>query len=95
MADDRGVSFQPAGVNDVSKQLDELADRIQHVMDTEKPHLTTVASGHDEVSQRVAQTANQVHDSFTKATDQASNEIHEVAATLRSHSGRIENADLA
>ena len=95
MAENSGVSIQPAGVNDVTKQLDELADRLQHVMDTERPNLTTVASGRDEVSQRVAQTANQVHDSFTKASDQAVNEIHEVAATLRSHSGRIENADLA
>lgn len=95
MADNRGVSIQPAGVNDVSKQLDELADRIQHVMDTEKAHLTTTASGHDEVSQRVAQTANQVHDSFTKTADQGARELREVAATLRSHSGRIENADLA
>jgi hypothetical protein len=95
MAENNGVSIQPAGVDDVSKQLDALADRIQHVLDTEKPNLTAVASGRDEVSQRVAQTVNKVHESFTKAADQSVNEVHEVAATLRSHSGRIENADLA
>jgi methyl-accepting chemotaxis protein len=95
MVDNRGLSIQPAEVDDVTKQLDELVNRMQRVMETEKPNLTVVASGRDEVSQRVAQTANQVHESFTKASDQGVNEIHEAAATLRSHSGRIADADLA
>jgi hypothetical protein len=47
------------------------------------------------VSQRVAHTLNEVHASFTKASDQGNNEIHEIAATLRAHSGRIADNDLA
>lgn len=95
MADNNRVSIQPTAVNEVSKQLDELADRMQRVMQTELPNLNVIASGNDEVSQRVAHTLNEVHGSFTKASDQGSNEIQEVAAALRSHSGRVEDADLA
>lgn len=95
MADNRGLSIQPGAVNEVTKQIDELAHRMQHVMDAEKSNLTVVASGHDEVSQRVAQTANEVHDSFVKGSDQGVNEIHEVAAALRSGAGNIVEADQA
>jgi methyl-accepting chemotaxis protein len=95
MADNRGLSIRPDAVNEVTRQIDELANRMQHVLDTEKSNLNVVASGRDEVSQRVAQTADAVHDSFRKASDQGVNEFHEVAATLRSDSGRIADADLA
>lgn len=95
MHQNNGLSISASGVNDVSRQLDELGQRMQRVMDTEKPNLTVVSSGCDEVSERIAQTANQVHDSFANSVDQAVNEVREVAATLRSHAGRIEGADLA
>jgi hypothetical protein len=94
MPDNRGLSIQPGAVNEVTKQIDELANRMQHVMETEKSNLTVIASGHDEVSQRVAQTANQVHDSFTKGSDKGVTEIHEVAAALRAGAGNIAEADL-
>lgn len=95
MADKSDIRIQPGEVGDVVKQLDELANRVQNVMTTEAPHLTVVASGADEVSQRVAQTSNAVHESFGKAAIQGVTEIHEVAATLRAHSGRIQETDLA
>jgi phage-related minor tail protein len=94
MTDRNGLTIQPAEVIDVTRQLDELGNRIQHVMATEAANLNVVASGRDEVSQQVAHTLNEVHESFTKASDQGVNEIHEVAATLRSHSGRIAEQDL-
>ena len=94
MADTDGLLIRPGEVNDVTKQLDELAERIQHVMATEAPNLTVVASSNDEVSQRVAQTSNEVHASFTKSLEQGVTEMHEIAATLRAHSGRIEQRDL-
>lgn len=95
MAEHSDLSIRPGEVADVTKQLDELANRVQTVMQTESPNLTVVASGRDEVSQRVAQTTNEVHASFTKASDQAVTEMHEVAATLRAHSGSIAERDLA
>ncbi|OHU92278.1 PE family protein [Mycobacterium talmoniae] len=95
MAEKSDISIRPGEVGDVTKQIDELAQRVQHVMQTEAPNLTVVASGRDEVSQRVAKTTNEVHASFTKASDQTATELTEVAATLRGHSGRIQETDLA
>ncbi|MDO3300433.1 PE domain-containing protein [Mycobacteroides abscessus subsp. massiliense] len=95
MADIRDIKIQPGEVGDVIKQLDELAGRVDAVLKTESPHLTTVAPGSDEVSQRVARTSNAVHESFGKAAALGSTEIREVAATLRAHSGKIQETDLA
>ncbi|OBK42312.1 PE domain-containing protein [Mycobacterium kubicae] len=95
MAEHNRLSIRPDEVTEVTRQLDELANRMQRVLETEAPNLNVIASGHDEVSQRVAHTLNEVHGSFTKASDLGANEIHEVSATLRSHSGRIAEADLA
>ena len=95
MADKSDIRIQPGEVGDVIKQLDELANRVQQVMTTEAPNLTVVASGADEVSQRIAKTSNQVHESFGQAATLGSTEIQEVAATLRTHSGKIQETDLA
>lgn len=94
MADNNQLSIRPGEVTEVTRQLDELANRMQHVLETEQPNLTTVASGQDEVSQRVAHTLNEVHGSFAKASEQGANEIREVSATMRSHAGRLSDADL-
>lgn len=95
MADRNDLVIHPGEVADVTKQLDELAERVKRVMETEAPNLTVTASGADEVSQRVAHTSNEVHGLFTKASDQGIVEMHEVAATLRSHAGRLQSQDLA
>jgi predicted small metal-binding protein len=95
MTDNNHFSIRPDEVTEVTRQLDELANRMQRVLETEGPNLTTIASGQDEVSQRVAHTLNEVHGSFTKASDQGTNEIREVSATMRSHAGRISDTDLA
>jgi hypothetical protein len=93
MADSAGMSIQPDEVADVSRQLDELASRAQRVLADEAPNLTVTASGRDEVSQRVANTLNEVHTSFGKAADQGLGEMHEMSAKLRSHSDSIVAAD--
>jgi methyl-accepting chemotaxis protein len=95
MTETNRLTIRPDEVTEVTRQLDELANRMQRVMETETPNLTTIASGQDEVSQRVAHTLNEVLGSFTKASDQGANEMHEVSATVRSHAGRIADADLA
>jgi phage-related protein len=93
MADSAGMSIQPAEVADVSRQLDELASRVQRVMQDESANLTVTASGRDEVSQRVASTLNEVHTTFGASADQGLGEMHEVAATLRGHSENVVAAD--
>lgn len=93
MADNAGMSIQPDEVAEVSRQLDELANRAQRVLTDEAANLTVTASARDEVSQRVAGTLNEVHASFGTAADQGLGEMREVAATLRGHSDNIVTAD--
>jgi tetrahydromethanopterin S-methyltransferase subunit G len=93
MADSAGMSIQPAEVSDVSRQLDELATRVERVLRDEATNLTVTASGRDEVSQRIAASLNEVHTTFGKAAGEGLGELHEVAATLRGHSGNIEAAE--
>jgi hypothetical protein len=78
---------------DVSRQLDELANRAQRVLADDAANLTVTSSARDEVSQRVAGTLNEVHASFGTAADKGLGEMHEVAATLRNHSDNIAAAD--
>ena len=85
--------MQPTEVLDATKQLDELASRVEKTMQAEAPNLAVTASGSDEVSQRVASTLNEVHAAFTKSSDQGINEIREVAATLRGHTDNVVAAD--
>lgn len=95
MSSSGDINIKPGEVDDVIRQLDELAGRIQHVMKAEAANLTVTASGVDEVSQRVAQTSNGVRENFSHAADLAATEIQETAATLRAHAGRIQETDLA
>jgi hypothetical protein len=93
MADSAGMSIQPDEVADVSRQLDELADRAQRVLADEAVNLTVTPSARDEVSQRVAGTLNEVHTSFGTAADKGLGEMREVAATLRGHSDNVVAAE--
>jgi phage-related protein len=93
MAENTGLSIQPAEVLEVTRQLDALADRVQQVMTAEAANLTVTPSARDEVSQRVAETLNEVHTRYGAATEQGVTELREVAATLRAHSHNIVAAD--
>jgi tetrahydromethanopterin S-methyltransferase subunit G len=93
MADSAGMSIQPNEVQDVSRQLDELANRAERVMRDEAANLTVTASGRDEVSQRVANTLNEVHTSFGKSAEQGLGQMREVAAKLGGHSDNVVAAD--
>jgi hypothetical protein len=87
------LSIQPIEVTEATRQLDELANRVELVLKSEAPQLTVTPSGSDEVSQRIALTLNQVHGSFVEASDKGVVEIREVAATLRKHAHDVEAAD--
>jgi hypothetical protein len=93
MANSNDFTMQPSEVAEATKQLDELASRVEKVLQTEAPNLTVTASGRDEVSQRVASTLNEVHAAFGKSSDQGVNEIREVSATLRKHTDNVVAAD--
>src|SRR5262245_38430275 len=93
MAHGDDFSMRPDEVTEATRQLDELANRVEQVMRAEALKLTPAASARDEVSQRVAATLTEVHDSFVKATDKGNLEIREAAATLRKHTGNIVAAD--
>jgi PE family len=93
MADSAGMSIEPAEVTEVSRQLDQVADRVQHVLQQEEANLAVTASGRDEVSQRIASTLNEVHTAFKGSADQGLGEMHEIAATLRGHSDNVTAAD--
>ena len=93
MADNAGMQIKPAEVADVSRQIDELAGRVERVMRDEAVNLTVTASGRDEVSQKIANTLNEVHASFGTASDKGLGELREVAATLRSHSNNVVASD--
>jgi tetrahydromethanopterin S-methyltransferase subunit G len=88
-----GLSIKPAEVAEATRQLDELANRVEMVMKSETPQLTVIPSGGDEVSQRIALTLNEVQGSFAEASDKGVVEIREVAATLRKHAHDVEAAD--
>ena len=81
--------MQPDEVAEAIQHLDTLADRVDKLMSTEAPNLTVTAPARDEVSQRVANTLNDVHATFTTSTDAGVNEMREIAATLRAHTGNV------
>lgn len=93
MVNSESLSIRPADVADITKQLDELANRVERVMSTEADCLTPAPSARDEVSQRVAATLNTVHGSFVTASEAGVTEMREVAATLRTHNHDVVAAD--
>lgn len=93
MADNPGMSIRPAEVNDVTNQLHGLAGRLQDVLKNEAPNLMVTASGRDEVSQRVASTLNDVHQSFSTSADKGVGELHDVAAAVNAHSNNVVAVD--
>ena len=93
MAHNETLRMQPTEVAESTRQLDELADRIQQLMQTEGPNLMVSDAARDEVSQRVASTLNEVHDTFAGATDQGTSQIREVAATLRAQTTDVAALD--
>lgn len=93
MTSSSGISIQPAEVTEATKQLDELAARIERAMQTEAPTLTVVASARDEVSQRVAATLNDVRTNFAKSSSRGVDELRAAAATLRTQNAGVVGAD--
>ena len=93
MSSSSGISIQPGEVAEATRQLDDLALRIEQVMQNESPALAVTASARDEVSQRVATTLNEVHAGFGKASTQGVDELRNAAGTLRAQNDGVIGAD--
>jgi ElaB/YqjD/DUF883 family membrane-anchored ribosome-binding protein len=93
MADNKILHMRPNEVGDATRQINQLADRIEQLMQTEGQHLSVSEPAHDEVSQRVASTLNQVHDDFVDATTKGANQIREIAEKLRSQTDDVTELD--
>ena len=93
MVDNEILRMRPTEVAEASAQLDALAARVEQLMQTENPNLTVTAGARDEVSQRVANTLNGVHDVYGKSMEQGVTEMRETAATLRAQADDVANLD--
>jgi PE family len=93
MADNEILRMQPTEVAELSAQLDALASRVEQLMQTETPNLSMQPGGRDEVSQRVANTLNGVHDAFGTSAERGVTEMRETAATLRSRADGVTHLD--
>jgi hypothetical protein len=87
------IQIQPAAVTDATKQLKDLADRVDTLLAKEAPNLTVSAAAQDEVSGRVAATLNDVHTMFVRSSEQGTAEMREIAATLDAHNADIKAAE--
>jgi len=93
MASSDDLQMQPTEVSEAATQLDDLANRIDHLMATERPNLATTPAGRDEVSTRAATTLDAVSTSFGDSADRGVVELREVAATLRAHTDSVVAAE--
>ncbi|BBY46735.1 hypothetical protein MARA_01650 (plasmid) [Mycolicibacterium arabiense] len=93
MANNDGLQMQPTEVSDAARQLDDLANRIDDLMATERSNLATTPAGRDEVSTHAATTLEAVSTSFGESIDQGIVELRQVAATLRAHTDSVMAAE--
>ena len=93
MEDPNVLRMRPTEVTEISAKLDALAGRVDTLMETETPNLVVEPGARDEVSLRVAQTLNSVHDAYTTSARSGITEMREVAATLRSQAADVTHLD--
>jgi DNA-binding ferritin-like protein len=93
MASNSGISIQPAEAAEATHRLDELASRVEQLMQREAATLTVTASARDEVSQTVATTLNEVHDRYAVSAARGVEELRDAAATLRDQNAGVVGAD--
>ena len=89
------MEFDPVEAMRVAAELDSLADRLDADLRSGAPARAVAAPGLDEVSQRAADTLQQVSASFDTAADSGVLELRRLAATLRSQSRELSLMDSA
>lgn len=93
MTDNDILRMRPAEITEASAHLDALASRVEQLLQTETPNLSVQPGARDEVSQRVANTLNGVHDAFGTSVGSGVTEMRETAATLRSQADDVTHLD--
>ncbi|WP_158087141.1 PE family protein [Mycobacterium aquaticum] len=88
-----GLSIETQQLTEVGARLDAIAGRLSDLLQAEHPHLDTVPVGRDEVSARASSTLNTVHASYAESAEAGIAELREIAAALRSNTGKVIDAD--
>ena len=87
------LSVDPSSLRAAASEMDAFADRLQTSLARNRPALTVVPAGADEVSRRVATTFTEFGDQTARETGAAVEELRGVAATLRSLAASYDAAD--
>ncbi|ART73288.1 hypothetical protein BTO20_36380 [Mycobacterium dioxanotrophicus] len=88
-----GLSIETEQLTEVGARLDAIAGRLSDLLQAERTHLDTVPVGRDEVSTRASSTLNTVHASYTESAEAGIAELREIAAALRTNTGKVIDAD--
>lgn len=89
----QGLSIDTQQLADAAARLDEIASRLDDLMQAERPHLETRPVGRDEVSVRASATLNTVQASYATSAVQGITELREIAAALRAGVGNVAGAE--
>lgn len=87
------VAVNPTEIRSAATRLDQLAARLDAVLDARGAELPVAASGTDEVSVRAAGTFNAVAQGFTTESGSAAHELRKIAAVLRSQAQGYDRAE--
>lgn len=88
-----GVQFDPAAAGEAAARLDGLADRLEEGLRANEQGLTVEPAGLDAVSQRAAQTMNQVAANYAANAAAGVLELRRLAAVLRGQIVGLGRAD--
>ncbi|GAA5081906.1 PE family protein [Nocardia iowensis] len=92
-AEFNGVRFDPAATRDAAMRLDGLAERLENELRAGEVSLKIAPAGADEVSQRAAQTMNEVAASYAESAAAGALELRKLAATFRSQARQFDRAE--
>ncbi|WP_067861509.1 PE domain-containing protein [Nocardia shimofusensis] len=93
-----GVQFDPVAAQEAANRLDGLADRLERGLRDNEPALAVEPAGLDAVSQRAAQTMNEVAANYADNAAAGVLELRRLAAVLRGQVqgfGRVEGDNAA
>ena len=88
-----GVQFDPAAAGRAATGLDALGDRLAADLASATEALAVPPAGTDEVSVRVANSANDVATSYLDSAQASVREIRKLAATLRAQADTLGEMD--
>lgn len=87
------LSIDTRQLAETAARIDDIAARLEHLMQAERPHLAVTPVGRDEVSVRAAETLNSVQGSYATSVVGGVAELREIAAALRAGVGNLAGAE--